>query len=81
MDNARLRKNYKCNEEVDYYNRVGHNCYDDNSSIITTILIGIAVIAFIYLIFFLIKILKKKRKKKLEEKELEENTEGKEEKK
>ena len=80
MENEKLRKNYNCNEEVDYYNRAGHNCYDDNSNIITTILIGLAVIVVIYLIFFLIKLIKKKRKEKLDKKE-EENTEGKEEKK
>lgn len=64
VNNAKLRKNYKCNEETDYFNRAGHNCYDDNSNIISTILIGLAIIVVVYLIYFIVKKIRKKRKEK-----------------
>ena len=52
INNRELRKSYKCNENTDYYNRAGHDCYSDDSSMITTILIGLAVIVLGYLLLY-----------------------------
>lgn len=62
MSNAELRKNYKCNEETDYFNRAGHDCYNNDGSMVETILISLVVIAIIYLIIYFIK--KRRAKKK-----------------
>lgn len=72
LNNAKLRKNYKCNETTDYFNRAGHNCYDDNNNIINTILIGIGLIVIFYLLFLLITKIKKRKKEKNNQKETKE---------
>ena len=74
VTNGKDRKNYKCNEETDYFNRAGHNCYDDNSNVITTILIGIVLIVLIYLLGYLLP--KKIKKHRNEKKEKEKNQLG-----
>ena len=61
MDNAKLRKNYKCTEGTDYYSRAGHDCYyEDNSGVIVALIVLIVVV----ITFIVIRYIRKKRKKK-----------------
>ena len=63
MNNAKLRKNYKCTEGTDYYSRAGHDCYyEDNSVVIVTLIVLIVII----IIFIVIHYIKKKRRKNVD---------------
>lgn len=75
MNNKEIRTKYNCKETTDYFDRLGHGCYDETDIMITTLIIGLIVILVLYIFFNIIpkrvvpkiKKRKKKRNKKMKQ--------------
>ena len=51
MNNKEIRTKYNCKETTDYFDRLGHGCYDETDIMITTLIIGLIVILVLYIFF------------------------------
>ena len=69
VNNKELRTNIDCSEELDYFTKVGHGCYDDSSGIGEIFFYLFLIVICYFLFYFIPKRVIKKVKEKKEEKE------------